>query len=112
MEQVVQNLLQNAVKYSLKGGNIVVRLEKQEELAILSVTDPGIGIPAGAQVQLFSRFFRADNAEKIRVAGMGIGLYVVKEIVTLHGGTVAVQSEEGKGSTFTVKLPLAAAALT
>ncbi len=106
VEQVVQNLIQNAVKYSLKGGVIDVCLEREDGNAVLSVTDSGIGVPASALPNLFGRFYRAENAEKMHVGGMGIGLYVVKEIVTLHGGTVEVKSEEGKGSTFTVRLPL------
>jgi signal transduction histidine kinase len=70
------------------------------------VTDQGIGIPAPALPQLFRRFYRAPNAEAQHSSGMGIGLYVVKEIVELHGGAVEVISQEGQGSTFTITLPL------
>jgi signal transduction histidine kinase len=67
-----------------------------------------MGIPRDALPKLFQRFYRAENAEQQHISGMGIGLYVVKEIVTMHGGTVAVESTEGVGSTFKVRLPLCA----
>jgi signal transduction histidine kinase len=70
------------------------------------VSDQGIGIPAAALSQLFRRFYRAPNADSQHISGMGIGLYVVKEIVELHGGTVEVASQEHQGSTFTICLPL------
>jgi signal transduction histidine kinase len=75
-------------------------------MAWIEVTEQGIGIPQTALPQLFQRFYRAANAEAQHITGMGIGLYVVKEIVELHGGTVAVESIEGSGSTFSVCLPL------
>ena len=106
LEQVFQNLIQNAVKYSPAGGAVYVRLERHEDKAVVAVTDEGIGIPAEALPRLFSRFYRAVNASSQNISGMGVGLYVVREIVSLHGGTVAVQSDEGQGSTFTVILPL------
>ena len=107
LEQVIQNLLQNAIKYSPDGGLITVRVEQRDNQASLAISDQGIGIPEAAQAQLFQRFYRAANTDGSPIAGMGIGLYVVKEIVTRHGGTVEVSSVEGKGSTFTVRLPLA-----
>ena len=105
LEQVVQNLVSNAVKYSPGGGEVVVRVSHSGGEARVSVTDTGIGIPADALPQLFTRFYRAPNVEDRRITGMGVGLYVVKEIVTLHGGTVGVTSAEGQGSTFTFTLP-------
>jgi signal transduction histidine kinase len=108
LEQVVQNLLSNAVKYSPDGSSVVMRLEQQGDMARLIVTDSGIGIPQNDLPQLFQRFYRASNADTQHISGMGIGLYVVKEIVTLHGGTVAVESCEGAGSAFTICLPLSA----
>lgn len=107
LEQVFQNLLQNAIKYSPKGGLIAVRVEHQGQMACVAISDQGIGIPQEALPQLFQRFYRAANVEAEGVGGLGIGLYVVKEIVTLHGGTVDVASTEHQGSTFTVCLPLA-----
>lgn len=106
LEQVVQNLMQNAVKYSPLGGIITVTLEKRDAHGCLSVSDRGIGIPKDAQPRLFERFFRAKNAQANQIHGLGIGLYVVKEIVEIHDGTIEVESAEGKGSTFTVQLPL------
>lgn len=107
LEQVLQNLLNNAVKYSPEGGTVLVRLSRHGAEARVAVVDQGIGIPAAALPHVFQRFYRASNANPRQVNGMGIGLYVVHEIVTLHGGRVAVESVEGQGSTFTVGLPLA-----
>jgi signal transduction histidine kinase len=106
LEQVLQNLVGNAVKYSPEGGTVAVRVARHGSSACVSVADQGIGIPPAAIPQLFQRFYRASNVDDRKISGMGIGLYVVKEIVELHGGTVAVESEEGRGSTFTVCLPL------
>lgn len=107
LEQVFQNLLQNAVKYSPTGGAITVRIAKQDKLASVAVADQGIGIPEAAQHNLFQRFYRASNFNPNHISGMGIGLFVVKEIVSLHNGTITVSSWEGKGSVFTVYLPIA-----
>jgi signal transduction histidine kinase len=106
LEQVLQNLLQNAVKYSPNGGEIYVRVEQRSDTACLEVRDQGIGIPPNELPHLFERFYRATNADPGQISGLGIGLFVVHEIVTRHGGTLHVQSEEGQGSTFTVCLPL------
>jgi PAS domain S-box-containing protein len=107
LEQVVQNLLQNAVKYSPNGGDILIRAESDASGARLIVRDQGLGIPAEALNLIFSRFYRAANTASYQVSGMGVGLYVVRQIVELHGGQVAVESTEGQGSTFTITLPLA-----
>jgi signal transduction histidine kinase len=108
LEQVLQNLLQNAVRYSPGGGIIEVMVEAdiRSQRALLQVRDQGIGMPAEALSQLFQRFYRAPNQIAEHIHGIGIGLYVVKEIVSLHSGTVAVTSEEGVGSIFSVSLPL------
>lgn len=105
LEQVMQNLLNNAVKYSPRGGPVTVALARAGADALLEVTDQGIGIPVDAQGHLFDSFFRATNAGQ-HSSGFGIGLYVVKEIVTQHGGRVEVESREAEGSTFRVVLPL------
>jgi signal transduction histidine kinase/FixJ family two-component response regulator len=110
LEQVLQNLIGNAVKYSPAGGTVTIRVEQRGSYACAIVQDQGIGIPVNSVPQLFTRFYRADNVNPQNISGMGIGLFVVKEIVSLHGGTVEVASQEGQGSTFTVCLPLAAAA--
>jgi len=104
LEQVLQNLLQNAVKYSPAGGRVVVRVAPLDERVCVEVGDTGIGIPAAALPDLFERFYRAPNVAGGAIGGLGIGLYVTREIVALHGGEVAVQSTEGQGSTFTVCL--------
>jgi signal transduction histidine kinase/integral membrane sensor domain MASE1 len=106
LEQVLENLVQNAIKYSPGGGKVKVCIEQQNDAAWLWVSDEGIGIPHAAVPQLFDRFYRAPNVDPQRITGMGIGLYVAKEIVQLHGGTIMVESTEGVGSTFRVCLPL------
>ncbi|MBA3944855.1 MAG: PAS domain-containing protein [Herpetosiphonaceae bacterium] len=106
LEQVLQNVLQNAVKYSPHGGQITLRVEHTGAAVAIAVSDQGIGIPAEAAAQLFTRFFRASNMDSRRISGLGLGLYIVKEIVDRHGGTVEVQSMEGQGSTFTLRLPI------
>jgi signal transduction histidine kinase len=108
LEQVLQNLLQNAIKYSPTGGTVRVRLERREQWACLIVIDQGIGIPTEALTQMFQPFYRAPNTIASAISGMGIGLFVVKEIVALHSGEVDVVSTEGQGSTFIVRLPLLA----
>jgi len=107
LEQVFQNLLQNAVKYSPPDAPVAVEVARQAGEVAVAVRDRGIGIPSEALPRLFQRFFRASNVSGGSVVGLGIGLYVVREIVALHGGAVEVASAEGQGSTFTVRLPLA-----
>ncbi|GAB4198704.1 MAG: hypothetical protein OHK0022_18290 [Roseiflexaceae bacterium] len=107
LEQVLQNLIGNAIKYSPLGGPVMVRLERSGTHARVSVSDQGIGIPAASVPQLFQRFYRARNADALHISGMGIGLYVVREIIMLHSGELAVESREGQGSTFSFSLPLA-----
>src|SRR5262245_30305945 len=105
LEQVLQNIIQNAVKYSPSGGMIGVRTGKQDGHACVSVSDQGIGIPKDSLGRLFERFYRAENAEAQHISGMGVGLFLVKEIVGLHGGAIEVSSAEGVGTTFTIRLP-------
>ncbi len=105
LEQVVQNLLNNAVKYSPAGGSVRVRVKCTAGDAIVEVEDQGIGIPGGAQGHLFEPFYRAPNVEA-QASGFGLGLHIVGEIVQRHGGRVEVRSTEGVGSTFRVVLPL------
>lgn len=107
LEQVMQNLLSNAVKYSPNGGQVTVDVAEREGFAVVTVSDQGIGVPTAELPKLFQRFYRASNADHQYISGMGIGLYVVKEIVTLHGGTVTIESTEGVGSIAAVTLPLA-----
>lgn len=106
LEQVLQNLVQNAAKYSPHKDTIYVKVHTEADKVIIEVIDEGIGIPREAQPMLFSQFFRAENAKTQHINGFGVGLYVVKEIVKQHNGSISVQSEENQGSTFRVQLPL------
>jgi len=107
IEQVLLNLLHNAVKYSPARGSITVTLEGNQEQnqVVMQVQDHGIGIPAEQQPLLFQRFARAYNVEGI--TGVGLGLYLCRELVERHGGRIWFESIEGQGSTFFVALPLA-----
>lgn len=105
LEQVLHNLIGNAIKYSPQGGFVRVQVEQRNDRVCLIVRDQGIGIPQSALPHLFQRFFRAANADQHQISGLGVGLYVVKKIVALHGGTVTVSSNEGTGSVFTISLP-------
>lgn len=107
LEHVLQHLLQNAITFSPHGGATTVRLSADGNHARITVQDHGIGIPAAAQEHVFERFYRAPNVDPLQVGGFGVGLYVVHEIVERHGGTIAVESTEDNGSTFTVRLPRA-----
>jgi PAS domain S-box-containing protein len=109
LEQVLQNLMQNAAKYSPHGSTIRLRMDVLNGWACLSVADEGLGIPSEALPRIFNRFYRAPNAAQ-QVSGMGVGLFVVRQIVEMHGGRIEVESIEGQGSTFFVWLPLQEAA--
>lgn len=110
LARVMENLLDNAFKYSPAGGRVSVRLAEEEGEAVLTISDEGIGIPQAEQGGLFRRFSRATNAPSRSFGGLGIGLYMSREIVEQHGGHVTVTSVEGHGSTFTLRLPLVEAA--
>ncbi len=105
LEQVFTNLLSNAVKYAPESPRIDVRVASEAGQAVVSVCDRGLGIPEDELPRLFERYFRARTSTGI--AGTGIGLNLVKRFVELHGGTIEVESAEGAGSTFTVRLPIA-----
>lgn len=102
--QAFSNLLSNAIKYSPNGGPIRVNAKSEPEHALVTVQDLGIGIPAQDLQHLFERYHRGSNVKGI--VGTGIGLYLVKTVVALHGGEIAVESTEGLGSRFTVRLPI------
>jgi signal transduction histidine kinase len=106
IEQLLDNLLANAVKYSPEGGRIDLRLWREGDEARISVTDPGIGIPNEDLPRLFERFHRGSNIDDRRFAGMGLGLYICRGIVQEHGGRIWATSRLGAGSTFHVALPL------
>ncbi|MDQ3265430.1 MAG: ATP-binding protein [Myxococcota bacterium] len=105
--QVVANLLDNAIKYSPEGSRVRVSLWPQGQEAVFSVSDQGIGIPPGQQVEIFGRFSKATTAPITRYGGLGLGLYICKTVVERHGGRIWVDSVEGQGATFSVSLPLA-----
>lgn len=103
----VQNLLDNALRYTPKGGSVSVALKVKGSHIEVSVQDTGIGIPADEQHRLFEKFFRASNAKKIDTEGSGLGLYMVKNIIEAHGGHISFETKEQKGSIFTFVLPVA-----
>ena len=105
IEQVLLNVIGNAIKYSPQGGEIRIRLWEEEEEMGISVQDEGIGIPVYQQGQVFGRFMRADNAHALSIHGTGLGLYLCRELVEQHGGRIWFQSSEGQGSTFFFTLP-------
>jgi signal transduction histidine kinase len=108
LQQVVINLLDNAVKYSPAGSSVEVTLKTVGQAARLSVRDHGFGIPGGEQAKIFQEFYRVDNDDSQSAAGAGLGLALVKRTIQAHAGSVCVESEVGKGSSFVVDLPLAA----
>jgi signal transduction histidine kinase len=101
---VFSNLLSNAVKYSPDGGPIDIGAEVAAEQVVVTIADHGIGIPASDLDRLFERYHRGSNVSGI--VGTGVGLYLVKMVVDLHGGSIAVESREGEGARFTVRLPV------
>ncbi|HYI16807.1 MAG TPA: GAF domain-containing protein [Thermomicrobiales bacterium] len=105
LEQVAQNLLDNALKYAPPETTVEVSVRTDGTDALLTVTDHGIGIPADELTSLFEPFSRAANAGQRDETGLGLGLYITRQIVERHGGTITVESVEGRGSTFTVRLP-------
>jgi signal transduction histidine kinase len=104
LHQAFSNLLSNAIKYSPGGSRVELGVHTDPDHVFVSVDDQGIGIPAADLAQIFERYARGSNVSGI--VGTGIGLYLVKMVVDLHGGRIAVESTEGHGSRFTVRLPL------
>jgi two-component system phosphate regulon sensor histidine kinase PhoR len=105
LEQVLVNLIDNAMKYTPKGGRILVRWEQEQGDVLLKVVDNGPGIPAEHHSRLFERFYRVDKARSREQGGTGLGLAIVKHILQRHDGTVSVESKMGQGSTFICKFP-------
>jgi signal transduction histidine kinase len=108
LRQVVTNLVANAAKYSPAGGRIEVEVTARGGELQIAVRDEGLGIAPHEQSLIFEKFYRADANMTRGVSGSGLGLYISRELVNLMGGTISVQSEVGKGSTFVVTLPLVA----
>ena len=106
LNQVIYNLMENAVKYTQASGVIRVTLQRQGRNAIFRVSDNGPGIPKENLPHIFDRFYRVDKARSREKGGTGLGLSIVHQLVLLHGGSINVESEEGRGATFIVELPL------
>ncbi len=108
LNRLFSNLIENAVKYSLEKGEVGVNLEHHDDWVTVTIRDTGIGIGAAELPRIFEQFFRASSAKDFGIVGTGVGLAIVKRVADLHGGTVNVSSVLGQGTTFTVRLPIAA----
>lgn len=106
LRMAVENLLTNAIKYTERAGKIALKVHKKRESVIISVKDNGVGVSDADQEKLFKEFSRIKNELSNQVSGTGIGLYLAKHLVELHGGTISVESIKGKGSIFTITIPL------
>lgn len=102
----LENLVENAIKYTLTGKKVTVSVSCVNNAIHVAVADEGIGIPVAEQSQIFGRFFRASNTKKHRINGNGLGLYIVRDIIQAHNGTVSFTSEENVGTTFKLAFPL------
>jgi len=103
---VLQNLLENAVKYTPNNGKVKIKVELGKNNLQVLIKDNGVGIPEDAQKKIFSKFFRAQNVMRMQTEGSGLGLFIVKNIIKKHGGEISFSSTEGKGTEFIFKLPL------
>ncbi|UWR33830.1 ATP-binding protein [Sulfitobacter sp. W027] len=108
LDQVLCNVLSNAVKFSLPGGMVDVSLQQEEGMALVSVSDSGCGIPPGAEEQVFAPFSQLDSSDTKTAYGSGLGLHITRQILDRHGGSIRYVSAPGVGTTFTISLPLVA----
>jgi signal transduction histidine kinase len=108
LQQIVWNLLANAIKFTPRHGRVIVRIEREADTYLVSVEDDGIGIPENELPHVFDRFRQADGSATRRHPGMGIGLTLARSLVELHGGTIRAESNPGRGSRFTFSLPIPA----
>jgi two-component system phosphate regulon sensor histidine kinase PhoR len=106
LEQMLTNLIDNALKFNRPGGHVRVHGGIDETVIQLNVLDTGVGIPAGNQEMIFNRFYQVNRERSRQAGGTGLGLALVKHLMRLHGGTVRVDSELGRGSTFTLEFPI------
>lgn len=106
LQEVLYNLCENAIKYNRPQGTVQITLAAEAGQAVLTVTDTGVGIPAGEQARVFERFYRVDKSHSRTIGGTGLGLSIVKHGVQLHDGTINLESQLGQGTTITVRLPL------
>jgi signal transduction histidine kinase len=103
--QIIFNLVENGIKYNLPGGKLTIRVYREEDNAVLQVTDSGVGIPEDAIGHLFERFYRVDKARSRKSGGSGLGLAIVRNMVERNQGSIRVESTFGKGSSFFVTFP-------
>lgn len=103
--QVMDNLINNAIKYSPDGGTITGKMKTVNDKVVITVTDEGMGIPKKDLNKIFNRFYRVDRARSRAMGGSGLGLAISKEVVEQHGGNIWASSEEGVGTTFYLSLP-------
>ena len=106
LQQVFYNVIDNAIKYTPRGGEVRVELARAGKRAVVRVEDTGIGIPAADLPHIFDRFYRVDKARSRETGGTGLGLSIVRQIVLLHDGDIRAESEENKGTTFVIVLPI------
>src|SRR5215469_10405620 len=106
IRQILINLVDNAIKYTPEGGQIELRVSRENRSAVIEVSDTGRGIPAEALPFVFNRFYRVDRARSRETGGSGLGLAIAKSICELHGGRISVQSSVGGGSRFRVEIPV------
>jgi signal transduction histidine kinase len=108
LTQVFYNVIDNAIKYTPRGGKVSIEVSRSGRKAVVKVADTGIGIPEADLPHIFERFYRVDKARSRETGGTGLGLSIVKQILMMHGGDIAATSKEGAGTTFTIELPIAA----
>ncbi|MDP2910284.1 MAG: HAMP domain-containing sensor histidine kinase [bacterium] len=106
LKLVIENLIDNAIRYTRGGGKVEIKTEKQDKKVVVSVSDSGVGIPGEEQKYIFQKFFRAENVLKQRTKGSGLGLYVCKTIILKSGGKIWFESKEGRGTTFYFSLQI------
>lgn len=107
IRQAVNNLITNAVAFTPAGGKIAISLKQENDLALVTIADSGVGIPKDQQSQIFGRFFRGTNVRTLETTGTGLGLFIVKAFIEASGGKIWFKSIEGKGTTFYFTLPIA-----
>lgn len=103
--QLLNNLVDNAIKYNIEGGKVLLRAWHEQGATVLCVSDTGIGIPEEHLEHIFERFYRVDKGRSRAMGGTGLGLSIVKHVAQLHGGSIHVQSRGGKGTIFTIRIP-------
>lgn len=108
LQQVFYNVVDNAIKYTPRGGSVSVEVARVAKKAVVKISDTGIGIPEEDLPHIFERFYRVDKARSRETGGTGLGLSIVKQILITHGGDITVTSKEGAGTTFTIELPIVA----